>query len=98
MGTFGNLSNRHGTRTSTIILGYGGTVGRGRSARRILPCGEISEASAKVHDGRGVDLRDAGLNNAEDESDLFHGGFLIVVEGHYQAFALGQVADGLDQP
>jgi hypothetical protein len=42
-----------------------------------------------------VHLRDPGFRNTKDEADLLHGRFLVVVKGHDQTLAFGQVVDRL---
>jgi hypothetical protein len=56
-----------------------------------------SKPGTKMKDGGGVHLRDPGFHDTKDKFDLPHGRFLVVVKGHDQALAFGQVVDRIGQ-
>src|SRR5580658_4756498 len=59
---------------------------------------EICQAGAKMQDSGSMNLRDPGFHDAEDEPNLLHGRLFVVVKGHDQALAFGQIADCARQP
>jgi hypothetical protein len=56
-----------------------------------------SKPGTKVKDGGGVNLRNPRFDDTKDKSDLLHGRFLVIVKGHHQPLASGQVIDRLGQ-
>ena len=56
------------------------------------------KSGSKVQDGGSVDLRGARFDYTQDEADLPHGRFLIVIKGHDHAFAFRQPLDRVRQP
>src|SRR6266511_3039834 len=59
------------------------------------PGGGARESSLEAQDRLGVELRDAGLGDAQDLADLPQGELLVVVEGHDELLALGKPRDRL---
>src|SRR3984885_5941419 len=70
----------------------------GRADGWLPASAEISQASAKMQDSGGMNLRDPGFHDAKDEPNLLHGRLFVVVKGHDQALPFGQIADCPRQP
>src|ERR1700761_8014298 len=84
-------------RISTRALRDRRPAGRGHGTGWILAGSKVREASTQPQDRGGVNLRNARFDHAQDEADLLHGGFFVVVEGHDEPLALGQLTDGLNK-